>query len=154
MLLKDELPKIQKNEVESLCLLPKENNIMHLGWGCTIISDEVDTEEAGRVIMANTSIESVRLSFFREIDSTKYMSFLSGISKNKSIKSIEVCDSNIDERFFKMIDAKRLRNLYINDCDITFDIFAAVTVRGGGTNHPLQKLKIWHSALKLDDIRN
>ena len=133
MPLKELLPGIESNDFCTLGLSPYgiEND------------DDLDLEEADRVIkslgkaiMSNTSIENLNLSYFgrsyhnmtREIDITRYKPLFHGISKNKTIKSINVEYSSVCEGLVIFI-GKSITALTFWDCDITVDVFAFVLQR-------------------------
>ena len=88
-------------------------------------ADGDDVEEAGRAILANTSIEHLNFWGFCGTDVAKYRPIFVGISRNESIKSIDIHYCEICKEFITII-GKSISKLVLYDCTITMDVFAAV----------------------------
>ena len=145
------LPLIQNNEIVDLRLTPEGTGIFDITQRYTVIEDDADLDEAGRVIMANTSIQSLTLIFFREASTTKYQSLFSMISQNKSITSIHIRASDVNEGLSQVIHVESLSNVKFTRCNVMVDIFAAVSARGRNRSldGSLEELKIWGCTFKL-----
>ena len=133
-LLKALLPLIQDNSLILLSLRPDY-----------IVDDDDDyLEEAGRIIMANTSITTLHLENFREAGIAKYQSLFRGILQNQSITFVQVHRSDVCEGLplFRCNDVSVLRCV---ECEITYDIFAAISQQ----NQHMDSLLIRNSSFML-----
>ena len=112
--LREQLRLIQTNDIESLELRPDD------------IANNDDLEEAGRAIRANTSIEQLSLSDFCVEEISTYEPLFLAFSQNESIHTIKISCSDVCEGLTKLFHGQRISTLHFHECDITFDIFAAV----------------------------
>ena len=132
--LTDALPRIQKNEIYNLRLSLGSS----IFSDAVIINDDANLEDAGRIIMANTSIKNLNLDGFCETSSTQCQSLFRGISENKSIKYICIARSDVCEELSKVSYSECLNGVMFRNCNILIDVFAAVFARG----HALPCLEI------------
>ena len=128
-LIEETLRHIQVNDLKSLYLSPDR------------IADD-DLEEAGRIIMANTSIKSVSLWDFHEADVAKYQPLFLGISQNNSIISIDVQCCDVCEGLSRVFLGKCISSLSVERCNINVDVLVAVLQTKALTPQHIETLQL------------
>ena len=84
---------------------------------------------------------------FHEVDISKYQPLFQGLSQNKSIRHIDINESDICEELSEVFIGESSEWLGFSECNITVDVFAAVSKR----ENTLLGLDLHHCEFKLDN---
>ena len=139
----------------------KNDELTHLNLDPLGIADDIDLEEAGRVIMANNSIVTCKIARFiesgrefsidlnvhREANIARYQPLFLGLSQNKSLQHLGLFASDICEGTSKLFQGENISILKLWSCKITVDIFAVLEK----TRLSLNELEIWDCIFKVDN---